>query len=69
MDGGAGPDSDLIKKMEGYQTGLERALKAGHALLEKGGSALDAVAAAVDYLEYDPLFNSGHGSALNEDAG
>jgi beta-aspartyl-peptidase (threonine type) len=36
--------------------------------LEAGGSALDAVEAAVNALEDNPLFNAGRGSALNENA-
>jgi isoaspartyl peptidase/L-asparaginase-like protein (Ntn-hydrolase superfamily) len=42
--------------------GLRRALLAGHAVLSKGGSALDAVTRAVMALEDDPLFNAGHGA-------
>lgn len=43
---------------------LNRALDAGSAILEKGGSALDAVDAAVRVLEDDPHFNSGRGSVF-----
>jgi beta-aspartyl-peptidase (threonine type) len=45
---------------------LHRALLAGHAILSTGGSALDAVAAAVQIMEDSPHFNAGHGAALNE---
>lgn len=69
VHGGAGPDSDYIKKnKEGYEKGLEEAVRAGYKILEEGGSALDAVEAAVNYLEDNPLFNAGRGSALNENA-
>lgn len=69
VHGGAGPDSDNIKQnMEGYKQGIEDALNAGYAVLESGGSALDAVEAAVRSLEDNPLFNAGKGSALNEKA-
>jgi beta-aspartyl-peptidase (threonine type) len=44
--------------------GLESALSAGSALLEKRESALDAVEAAVRVLEEDPCFNAGRGSVL-----
>jgi beta-aspartyl-peptidase (threonine type) len=44
--------------------GLEAALVAGSAILEKGESALDAVEAAVRVLEEDECFNAGRGSVL-----
>jgi L-asparaginase / beta-aspartyl-peptidase len=44
--------------------GLETALAAGSAMLEKHESALDAVEAAVRVLEEDPCFNAGRGSVL-----
>ena len=43
---------------------LERALDAGAAILASGGGAVDAVQAAVQVLEEDPVFNAGHGAAL-----
>jgi L-asparaginase / beta-aspartyl-peptidase len=69
VHGGAGPDSDFIKQnMEGYKKGLEEALSLGYKILEEGGAALDAVEAAVNALEDNPLFNAGRGSALNDKA-
>lgn len=47
--------------------GVTHALEAGRAILAAGGSALDAVVAAVSVLEDDPLFNAGTGSVLNVD--
>ena len=44
--------------------GCARAADAGWAVLAAGGSALDAVQAAVVALEDDPLFNAGIGSSL-----
>ena len=44
---------------------LERALKAGHAILVEGGSSLDAVTAAVVVLEDSPHFNAGKGAVFN----
>ena len=44
--------------------GLEAALAAGSAILEKREAALDAVEAAVRVLEEDPSFNAGRGSVL-----
>ena len=43
---------------------LARALDAGVAILDGGGSALDAVEAAVCVLEDDPHFNAGRGSVF-----
>ena len=45
---------------------LARSLDAGWAILDAGGSALDAVEAAVVVLEDSPHFNAGYGAALNE---
>jgi beta-aspartyl-peptidase (threonine type) len=47
--------------------GVRRAAEAGDAILIAGGSALDAVVAAVRVLEDDPEFNAGTGSALTRD--
>jgi beta-aspartyl-peptidase (threonine type) len=50
-----------------YLQGLETALDAGYAFLDKGGSSLDAVTAAVVSLEDNPLFNAGRGAVLSRD--
>lgn len=47
------------------RTDLGRALKAGWAVLQRDGAALDAVEAAVVVLEDSPHFNAGYGAALN----
>src|SRR5579862_5543378 len=49
------------------KSGCHRALTAGWSILNKGGSALDAVEAAVIVLEDDPVFDAGYGSHLNLD--
>ena len=49
------------------KSGCERALTAGWGILEAGGSALDAIEAAVVILEDDPVFDAGYGSHLNLD--
>jgi len=46
---------------------LNRALDAGNAVLAKGGSALDAVEAAVITMEESPQFNAGKGAVFNAD--
>jgi beta-aspartyl-peptidase (threonine type) len=45
-----------------YHAGLRRALEAGRIILVEGGTALDAVTAAVMALEDEPLFNAGRGA-------
>jgi beta-aspartyl-peptidase (threonine type) len=45
--------------------GVRRAAAAGYAVLTAGGSAVDAVEAAVLVLEDDPVFDAGRGSCLN----
>lgn len=46
---------------------LADALRRGHAALQAGASALDAVAAAVVVLEDAPYFNAGHGAVFTHD--
>jgi len=70
IHGGAGavPRSTLTAEREQqYRDGLAAALDLGYATLEKGGSSLDAVTAAVRALEDNPLFNAGRGAALTRD--
>jgi beta-aspartyl-peptidase (threonine type) len=70
IHGGAGamPRAALsAEREERYRHGLAAALDSGYAILERGGSSLDAVNTAVRILEDDPLFNAGHGAALTRD--
>jgi L-asparaginase / beta-aspartyl-peptidase len=53
--------------VEACNSGCRRALAAGWSILVRGGSALDAVEAAVIVLEDDPVFDAGFGSHLNLD--
>lgn len=53
--------------VEACKSGCQRALGAGWTLLASGGSALDAVEAAIMVLEDDPVFDAGYGSHLNLD--
>jgi beta-aspartyl-peptidase (threonine type) len=46
------------------RAGLDRALSAGQAVLAGGGTAVDAVEAAVRTLEDDPNFNAGRGAVF-----
>jgi L-asparaginase / beta-aspartyl-peptidase len=52
---------------DAYRASLAHALAAGTAVLEKNGAAMDAVQAAVEVLEDDPLFNAGRGAAFAAD--
>ena len=47
-----------------YRAALTRALEAGGAVLAGGGTALDAVEAAIRIMEDDPLFNAGRGAVF-----
>jgi beta-aspartyl-peptidase (threonine type) len=70
IHGGAGtlPRSETNGESESkYRAGLAAALDAGFALLQAGGSSLDAVTRAVMALEDNPLFNAGFGSVFTLD--
>jgi L-asparaginase / beta-aspartyl-peptidase len=70
IHGGAGtvPRASLSTEREQrYRAGLAAALDEGFAVLERGGSSLDAVVTAVRILEDDELFNAGRGAALTRD--
>jgi beta-aspartyl-peptidase (threonine type) len=53
--------------VEACKSGCQRALMAGWSILSGGGSALDAIEAAIVVLENDPVFDAGYGSHLNLD--
>jgi L-asparaginase / beta-aspartyl-peptidase len=57
------PDDALAAHSEG----VRHALEAGHALLERGATSVDAVEAAVAVLEDDQTFDAGRGSFLTRD--
>lgn len=50
-----------------YEAALHAALEAGWRVLEGGGSALDAVTAAIVPMEDSPLFNAGRGAVFTAD--
>ena len=67
MHGGAGviTRAEMTpQKDAAYREGLRKAEAAGAAVLERGGSAMDAVEAAIQILEDDPLFNAGRGAVF-----
>jgi beta-aspartyl-peptidase (threonine type) len=57
-----GPNGDAA-----YRTSLAQAEAAGAKVLDRGGSALDAVEATIQVLEDDPLFNAGRGAVFTVD--
>lgn len=50
-----------------YRAALQAALERGRKVLDKGGTALDAVEAVVRGLEDDPQFNAGKGAVFTAD--
>jgi beta-aspartyl-peptidase (threonine type) len=70
VHGGAGtilkknmtPESEAL-----YKAALSEAVEAGAAVLENGGSALDAVEAATIKIEDNPVFNAGRGSVFTNE--
>ena len=70
IHGGAGT---LVKGMmtpaleANYKKALKAALDEGYAILNNGGSAIEAVETAVVILEDSPLFNAGKGSVFTAD--
>lgn len=69
MHGGAGvierssmtPDRDVA-----YRSGLAAAIHSAESVLNQNGRAVDAVEAALQVLEDDPLFNAGKGAVFTE---
>ena len=53
--------------LEAHEQGVFDALQEGWRVLERGGSAVDAVEAAVTSMEDDPAFDAGRGSFLTRD--
>ncbi len=67
IHGGAGviaPGQLKPEQEAAYRASLERIIRAGGEVLARGGSALDAVEAAVRLLEDDPLYNAGRGAVF-----
>src|SRR2546426_12127324 len=52
---------------EAFQDGCKEAALVGWRILQAGGSALDAVEAAVRSLEDNPIYNAGTGASLTRD--
>lgn len=65
VHGGAGGREDETSAARA--AAVDAAAAAGFAVLTGGGNSVDAVIAAVQLLEDDPLFNAGLGSVLTEE--
>ncbi len=66
--GAGGPKTDgAAERLASYHAGLRAAYEAGEEVLADGGPALEAVIAAVQALEDDPIFNAGRGAVLSAD--
>jgi beta-aspartyl-peptidase (threonine type) len=69
IHGGAGTilKEDMTPELENaYLEALQTALNTGYAVLEEGGTAVNAVKAAVVVLEDNVLFNAGKGSVFTK---
>jgi L-asparaginase / beta-aspartyl-peptidase len=69
IHGGAGTilKEDMTPELEAaYTKALDDALTGGYAVLEEGGSAVNAVKAAIVILEDNLLFNAGRGSVFTK---
>ncbi|MEX0341347.1 MAG: isoaspartyl peptidase/L-asparaginase family protein [Erythrobacter sp.] len=70
IHGGAGTISreDMTPEQDAaYRAALQAALDAGASVLRGGGSAMEAIEAAIKPMEDDPLFNAGRGAVLTWD--
>lgn len=67
IHGGAGtlsPDRMTDEQRAEYEAALQLALDAGKAVLANGGTAMEAVQAAIVPMEDSPLFNAGRGAVF-----
>ena len=69
IHGGAGTivKEDMTRELEmAYQQSLKSALDAGYAVLEEGGSAINAIKATIVIMEDNILFNAGRGAVFTK---
>jgi beta-aspartyl-peptidase (threonine type) len=57
-----GPEGDVA-----YRASLTKGIEAGAKVLDRGGSAVDAVEAVLKIFEDDPLFNAGRGAVFTSE--
>lgn len=70
IHGGAGTikkSNFTPEKEKAYRAKLQQAVETGYAILDQGGSSLDAVTAAIKVLENAPMFNAGKGAVYTHD--
>jgi L-asparaginase / beta-aspartyl-peptidase len=70
VHGGAGKLTREVissQREQECKAALEEALRVGYGVLKSSGSSLDAVEAAVRFLEDCPLFNAGRGACFNSE--
>ncbi|MDO5607905.1 MAG: isoaspartyl peptidase/L-asparaginase [Capnocytophaga sp.] len=70
IHGGAGditPENTPPEKQEAIKKVLYEAVQAGHQILKKGGTSLEAVQASIVILENSPYFNAGKGSVFTHE--
>lgn len=70
IHGGAGTikrENMTAAQEKDYREKLQESLDAGYAILDAGGSALEAVMESVKVMEDSPLFNAGKGSVFTSD--
>ncbi len=71
IHGGAGtitPEDLTATEERNIRAALSAAVRAGHAIVNNGGSSLDAVTETIAMMEESPLFNAGVGAVLTWDA-
>ena len=69
IHGGAGNITPAIMNKDQelqYHNGLKEALDKGYDVLRQNGTSVDAVVAAIESLENNPLFNAGRGSVFTK---
>lgn len=70
IHGGAGT---ILKKYmtdsleNAFHSKLKEAITAGHSILEKGGSSIEAITATINIMEDSPLFNAGKGAVFTHE--
>ncbi len=64
--GGGTRESISPEKEKAYLEAIRHALDTGSFILENGGSSMDAVEAAIRYMEDNPIFNAGRGAVFTE---
>ena len=70
IHGGAGTilkSQMTAEKEKAYNDALNTALGKGEAILQNGGTAMDAIEASIRYMEDSPLFNAGKGAVFTNE--